>query len=1059
MPALPRRLNSQLIILVSCILVITGITSGWLNSRKQSDILLASMRENAQVMVRSLGRNSARYLVLRDYAGLEAFLLESAELPDIVRLQVSEPDGLLVGNVERGPDGKPHPGPGILRIVPPQSPAPAISVISGELVIWEPVTAGSPLGWIKASYSMSAVRQAQREAWKDSLVLSLLSVLCSIALLLLVLRPLVRRISRLTEFARHLDERKGAQMAVVRGPVEIEELGASLNYASGRLFTTEQELIRERESLRRLNRELRAISNCNQVLMRATDERTLLNDICRIICGEAGYRMAWVGYAENDDAKTVREAAWAGVEDGYLTSAVITWSDGPGGRGPTGTAIRSGESACIQDFLSYPEAAPWRESALQRGYRSSIALPLKDESAHTFGALTIYSAEPDTFTGDEIRLLEELAGDLAFGITVLRARIAHRQAERNIALMNFALDNVREAAFLIDENARFQYVNEESCRILGYARDELLGLSVADIDPDFPGERWTSHWHDLKTKQALLFEGRHRTKDGRIFPVEISANYLEYDGRSYNLALARNITERKETEEALKKSQTFVRNILESVDEGFIVVDREYRVMSVNRAFCSLINMPEDRILGRPCYQVSHRADTPCFERGEDCAVKHTFETGTSASVTHTHSSEAGEKQYVEIKSYPVTDPSGNVISVIETVNNITEKKKLEEQLRQAQKMEAIGTLAGGVAHDFNNILTAIIGYGNIIKMKMSPDDPMMESIDQILSSSDRAASLTRGLLAFSRKQILNPSPVDLNTIVRSIDKLLLRIIGEDIELSTSLAGQNLIVMADVSQIEQILMNLATNARDAMPDGGTLSITTQRSDLNGEFAALHGFGTPGRYALIAVSDTGLGMDEETRDKIFEPFFTTKELGKGTGLGLAIVYGIVKQHNGNITVYSEPGKGTTFKIYLPLIAAELEQTRAEDDALPPGGQETILLAEDDEHVRGLARIVLEDFGYHVIEAADGQEAVDKYRERSSDIDLVILDVVMPKKSGREAYDVIKSITPSAAVLFTSGYTADIIHKKGIFEADLQFISKPISPSELLRKIRDILDGKR
>ncbi len=310
---------------------------------------------------------------------------------------------------------------------------------------------------------------------------------------------------------------------------------------------------RAEESLLRLNRELRAITNCNEVLVRVEDEQTLLDEICRIVCDEAGYRMAWVGYAENDDEKSVRPVAHAGIEEGYLLQADIVWADTGRGRGPTGIAIRTGKTDCMRDFTTDPKAAPWREKALQRGYRSSIALPLKDESGDTFGALTIYSTEPKAFAAtEEVHLLEELAGDMAFGITVLRARNARREAERRIALLSFALDNVRESAFLIDESARFLYVNEEACHGLSYSRDELLRLGVPDVNPDFPRERWPGHWDELKERGSITFEGRHRTKDGRIFPVEISANYFEYERQAYDLALVRDITERKRVEDTLR---------------------------------------------------------------------------------------------------------------------------------------------------------------------------------------------------------------------------------------------------------------------------------------------------------------------------------------------------------------------------------------------------------------------------------------------------------------------------------------------------------------------------
>lgn len=302
------------------------------------------------------------------------------------------------------------------------------------------------------------------------------------------------------------------------------------------------------EKLRRLNRELQAISRCNKILLRAEDEVPLLEDICRIICDVAGYRMAWIGYPENDAAKTIRAVAWSGFEDGYLRQARLSWADTLRGRGPAGTAIRTGKTACIQDFNVDPEAAPWCAAALQRGYRSTIALPLKDNCTTVFGVLLIYSTEAHAFTTDESRLLEELAGDLASGILMLRARKVSEQSERRIALLSFALNSVHEAAFLIDRSARFHYVNEESCRGLGYTRDELLELYVPDVNTECSMERWASHWDELKTERSLTLEERHRSKDGSVFPVEINANYLEYNGQEFALTLVRDISERKRLE-------------------------------------------------------------------------------------------------------------------------------------------------------------------------------------------------------------------------------------------------------------------------------------------------------------------------------------------------------------------------------------------------------------------------------------------------------------------------------------------------------------------------------
>ncbi len=383
------------------------------------------------------------------------------------------------------------------------------------------------------------------------------------------------------------------------------------------------------------------------------------------------------------------------------------------------------------------------------------------------------------------------------------------------------------------------------------------------------------------------------------------------------------------------------------------------------------------------------------------------------------------------------------------------EKNKIHAQLLQAQKMEAVGRLAGGISHDFNNILTAMMGYGHILKMKIKEEDPLRTYADQIVSLSDRAANLTQSLLAFSRKRIMNPEPVNLNEIIRRIDHLLSRIIGEDIHLQTMLSEEDLIIMADSGHIEQVLMNLATNARDAMPKGGLLTIGTETVAIDNEFIKEHGFGKEGEYALIAFTDTGAGMDRETKEKIFEPFFTTKEVGKGTGLGLSMVYGIIKQHEGYINVYSEPDIGTTFRIYLPLTEAKVDEIKPEVIQTIETGTETVLLAEDEAAIREFIKKLLEEYGYNVITAVDSRNAINEFKAHKDKIQLVLLDVIMPNKNGKGVYDEIKKIKPDIKALFMSGYPADIIHKHDIVEKGVAYIEKPASPTKLLRKIREVL----
>lgn len=384
------------------------------------------------------------------------------------------------------------------------------------------------------------------------------------------------------------------------------------------------------------------------------------------------------------------------------------------------------------------------------------------------------------------------------------------------------------------------------------------------------------------------------------------------------------------------------------------------------------------------------------------------------------------------------------------------EKEKLETQLRQSQKMEAVGTLAGGIAHDFNNILSVILGFGSMLQMQLEKGNPMHRYVDQIVLASEKATNLVRSLLSFSRKQAVLLQPVKLNEIIKGVEKLLRTSLTEDISLHINLAEHDLVIMGDATQIEQILFNLASNARDAMPGGGRLIIETKLMEFKDDFTDILGYGEPGTYALLSVSDTGKGIDKETREHIFDPFYTTKDVGKGTGLGLSTVYGVVKQHNGYVTVYSEPDMGAVFHIYFPIVSVNVED-RKHEPALITGGKETILIAEDNENVRFFLKTVLTKYGYKVIEAEDGEDAVQKIKAHDG-IDLMILDSVMPKKNGREVYDEVRTDRPDIKVLFTSGYTRDIVLDKGIEEKEVEFISKPLTQKTLLGKVREVLDSR-
>lgn len=521
--------------------------------------------------------------------------------------------------------------------------------------------------------------------------------------------------------------------------------------------------------------------------------------------------------------------------------------------------------------------------------------------------------------------------------------------------------------------------------------------------------------------------------------------------------------------------------ILHSLPDAVFITDPQMRIFYFNLAAEKITGFKSREAIGMYCKDVlkSGICETECVVKQALDNDKNIFNIETTiitatgqtipALVSASLIKDATGKIFGYLYSFRDISFLKKVMSDLETSRaelserNIELDRTLEElkltyiQLLQAQKMEAVGQLAGGIAHDFNNILTAIIGFGTLLKTE-EKDDLSRSYINHILTSAEKAANLTRAILTFSRKQIISPKPVNLNEIILRLEKLLSRLIGEDIELSLVLTDKDLTVMADSGQIDQVLMNLATNARDAMPEGGSFTIRTECVQLDYEFIKLHGFDKPGHYAFLSIEDTGTGMDEKTRERIFEPFFTTKEIGKGTGIGLATVYGIVKQHNGYINVYSERDRGTIFKIYLPLIKSTVKEEKEAILPMIERGTETVLVAEDDAQVRELIRKIFTGFGYTVLEAKDGEEAIQVFYENKEKIHLLILDVIMPKRNGKEVYDEIKTVRPDLEAIFMSGYDANIIYKKSVAEEGIDFIPKPILPDELLRKVRKVLDKR-
>jgi len=529
------------------------------------------------------------------------------------------------------------------------------------------------------------------------------------------------------------------------------------------------------------------------------------------------------------------------------------------------------------------------------------------------------------------------------------------------------------------------------------------------------------------------------------------------------------MTERQRAEEALWESEQRLYATIQGSPIPIFVIDRDMKVIYWNRALERLSGTGADEVIGTErAWKALYEEEQPVLagllmmanpteiERWYGDKFSHSRLVDGAYEVTDFFPGWGEGGKWLHITAAPLRDAKGELIGAIETLEDISEQKLLEEQLRHSQKMDAIGQLAGGVAHDFNNILTAIMGFGNMLQLKMGENETLGRYVKQIIYSAQRGSKLTHSLLAFSRKHVIEQKAIRVNEIIHLSQKLLSHLVREDVQLRVTM-GEDCLIRGDSMQIEQVLMNLVTNACDAIPEGGIITISTERVEFDENYVRSHGYGEPGPYVLITVSDSGIGMDEKTRDKIFEPFFTTKKTGKGTGLGLSIVYGIIKEHNGYVNVHSEPGKGSSFRLYLPLITDVEEEEEILDSAALPRGTESVLLAEDDPIVREMTKALLEEFGYRVFEAEDGADAVEKFLSHRDEIRMVILDVIMPKKNGKEAYVEIRSHEPGMKALFISGYTGDILSRRGILDEGLNFISKPVTQSALLQKVREVLDS--
>ena len=709
-------------------------------------------------------------------------------------------------------------------------------------------------------------------------------------------------------------------------------------------------------------------------------------------------------------------------------------------RGPTRDALLH---ARAEDLYVDPGDRARGLALLQsQGMVRGVDVQMRRLDGTTFWArATVRSVLND---GGELLFYEGLFEDIT---EAKRAEALLRASEgRYRRLFEAAQDGI---LILDAETAEIVDVNPFLCKLLDLSRDECLRRKLWDLGPfkDVPASK--ANFRQLQVADYIRYDNLPlETPKGRKVDVEFVSNVYSVDGERVIQCNVRDITERTRASEA----HAVLARAVEQAFESIVITDPKGAIVYVNPAFERATGWSREEALGENSRILKSGRQDDAFYR----QMWATLAAGAAWTGLFVNRRRDGTLLQEEATISPMRDAHGKVTHYVAVKRDVTNETRLSDQLVQAQKMEAIGRLAGGVAHDFNNLLGIIMGYGEIVHRRLSGEDPLKGKVEQILKAAERASGLTRQLLAFGRKQVLQPKVLDLNIVVSEMDKMLQRVIGEDMELRT-IQGPNLgSVRADPGQIEQILMNLVVNARDAMPEGGQITIETANADLDAGYATTHPPTRPGPYVMLAVTDTGSGMDAATQARIFEPFFSTKEVGKGTGLGLSTVYGIVKQSDGFVWVYSEVGVGTTFKIYLPRVVEEAPLSREEERHPLLRGNETVLLVEDEPALRELVRETLTANGYSVLAAQGGTEALQIAAAHVGPIQIMVTDVIMPGMTGPKIVALIAQTRKAMKVLYMSGYSDESVTRHGLVGPGKTFLSKPFGPEVLLRRVREFLD---
>jgi len=802
---------------------------------------------------------------------------------------------------------------------------------------------------------------------------------------------------------------------------------------------------------KRAEQRLRAQHAVVSILAEAASLREAAPRLLRDVCETTGWDVGELWVVDRRANVLTCVDLWPGGDESIAAFRDLSRrSTFAPGVGLPGRVWASGQPAWIVDITRDPNF-PRSAAAATAGLRGGFGFPIQF-GGEVLGVAGFFGRESRPPDEELLRLFGSLGSQIG-------QFIERKRSQEGLLLFRTLIDRTTDGVEVIEPGTgRFLDANERTCAAHGYTRDEFLTLGVPDVDPLVAARPWGEVIGELRRAGFPIIESLHRRKDGSTFPVEVNLNFIHLD-RDYLVAVVRDITERKRSEEALRQAQQRLAHVIVSSPAVLFTLTVEgEEIRGVSWISDNLREMlghaPAD------AYREGWWLEHVHPEERASLGARIGEELFARGHATHEYRFRHGDGTYRwtrgEIRL--MRDAARRPVEAVGSWSDITERRHLEDQFRQSQKMEAVGRLAGGVAHDFNNLLTIINGYGALMLGSLPAGDPNRELVGEVVAAGERAAGLTRQLLAFSRKAVIEPRVLDLKAVVTDVDRMLRRIVGEDIELAVAADPGTGAVRADPGQVEQVILNLVVNARDAMPRGGRITIEVRNVELDETYSRTRPDARPGPHVLLAVADTGCGMDQATITRVFEPFFTTKG-EHGTGLGLATVHGIVRQSGGHVGVYSEVGRGTTFKVYLPRVEtpASAPPSRPGRSAMPRGS-ETVLLVEDEDGVRALTRHVLRGCGYTVLEARDGAEAIRVAQAHTGRIDLLTTDVVMPRMGGREVADRVSAIHPGIKLLFLSGYTDDAVVRHGILEAQVAFLQKPFTPTSLATKVRDVLDGR-